>query len=293
LQPGQESELARFLGELEDVAPDWFMTWAAVGNVAQQRGRLSDAVEAHERALELNPEYSGSALALAVVLHTLGFVERAESILDDAAEHGSTPQLQLQRASLQSARALDDGDLERAIRIYDDALRTVAGRHGSHHSELALLEIRAGHAQRAERRVRTALGISEHEYSASLGVDLVLDHLALVYALVAQQKHDEADRLGADLRRYLLQLSDHGFDLNLLPLAEAFLDEVTGHPGRLEQGLRESIQLGFRYAPSMLRWVLPLPPDSPELSNLVAIMEAVVAPERERYVAAQAAKAKS
>ncbi len=72
LQMRDQAGLERFLAELEEVAPDWFMTWNAIGSVALEEGRIADGVLALERAVALNPEYSGSVGMLAGALEMLG-----------------------------------------------------------------------------------------------------------------------------------------------------------------------------------------------------------------------------
>jgi tetratricopeptide (TPR) repeat protein len=288
LQERDEADLARFLGELEEVAPDWFMTWHAVGTAAMERGRVAEAALSMERSVALNPEYPGSVSMLALALEALGYRARAEALLEDALARIGGEDLRLQLASTRARAALNNADLSAALEIYRAAVDPLQERYGTHQAELAMLEISAGQATAAERRIRAALGLAPGEDPTSIEVDMLLDHLALTAALAAQGRQDDADRLGDNIRRFLIQMADQGLNFSTVPLAVGWVDHLAGRPGRLEAGLRASIQLGFRTPPLNLGWLLPLDYGSRELEALMAIMDDALDAERERYAAAKA-----
>jgi TolB-like protein/Flp pilus assembly protein TadD len=84
VQSGDEAALARFQAELEEIAPDWFITWQAAGSIALQAGEVAEAALAFERAAALNPEYAAVSIPLAMALETLGHDQQAEALLVQA-----------------------------------------------------------------------------------------------------------------------------------------------------------------------------------------------------------------
>jgi adenylate cyclase len=291
LQVGDQAALARFQRELEDVAPDWFMTWNAVGAIAIEQGRVADAALALEKSVALNPEYVGGLGGLANQLDMMGFGERAEQMLVDARRRSGSEELGLQLAALRARRALLDAGPAAALAIFRPAVESMTAALPQHHAELAMLEVGAGEAAAAERRLRTVLGLGPEELPARPSGDAFITHVVFASVLAAQGDHHGLATVSEGLREMLADFERHGVDLNVLPLIHGFLDHFAGRPEALETGLREAIRQGWRAPPAILPWLLSFHVEAAELANAMSIMTAALAGERPRYEAATAAAA--
>jgi TolB-like protein/Tfp pilus assembly protein PilF len=163
LQRRDQARLDRYLGELEQVAPDWFMTWNAAGSVALEQGRIADSALALERAVALNPEYAGTIGLLAGTLEMLGYQERALHMLEDSAHRVGGELLELMLAAARTRAVLLAHDFAAALAIYRPAVESLDKATAQEQADLAMLELSAGEAEAAERRMRAALGIGPDE----------------------------------------------------------------------------------------------------------------------------------
>jgi TolB-like protein/Tfp pilus assembly protein PilF len=290
LQVRDQAALARFQGELEEVAPDWFMTWSAAGEIAAEQGRIADAALAIEKAVALNPEYMGNVGKLAACLEMMGFVERAEEMLEEAWERSGSELVSLQLAALHARQALLDSGPAAAVAIYRPAIERMTAARPQQHADLAMLEIGAGEAAAAERRLRAAMGLGPDELPTRPEGDALQEHVVFVAALAAQGDRDSAAIVSDALRQTLADLERLGVELSVIPVIRGFLDHLAGRPEALEAGLRESIRQGWRTPPANLPWLMSVQVDDAELADAMAIMEAALAGERPRYEAAKAAR---
>jgi TolB-like protein/Tfp pilus assembly protein PilF len=289
-QTRDEAAFRRFERELKEVAPDWFMTWQAAGSYAIQSGNVAEAVLAFERALEINPEYVGGVITLANALHLLGYSQRAESMLEEAAARSGSDLLRIALASVRASRRTAENDPDAAVTQYRDAVGTLREPdvlEGEPLGELALLELSAGEREAAERRLRAYLEIGADEAPGPVGPDEVLVHLALAYALAERGEHEAALGIAADIRRFLRGLTEQGLKFPYIPLGMSYADHLEGQPGALEAGLTEAMRQGFRIPPDNLRWVMPRDLDEGELERMVDAMRQALAAGRARYEAAR------
>jgi TolB-like protein/Tfp pilus assembly protein PilF len=284
-----QAALARFQGELEEVAPDWFITWNAAGAIAAEQGRVADAALAFERAVALNPEYAGSLGALAKELEMMGYGDRAERMLEEALLRSGSDELNLQLAALRARRALLDSGPAAAVAIFRPAVESMTAALPQHHAELAMVEIGAGEAAAAERRLRAAMRLGPDELPIHPDADMLVGHVVFVSALAAQGDHDGVASVSRGLRGVLAEFERHGVDLNIVPLIHGVLDHFAGHPEALEAGLREAIQQGWRAPVATLPWLMSFHLDEAVMASAMAMMEAALAGERPRYEAAKAA----
>jgi TolB-like protein len=284
ISSGETGMLARFQAALEEVAPDWFMTWQAAGSIALQRGEVAEAAFAFERAAELNPEWPGGTIARAMVLETMGHLERAETMLSEA----GGPESGLMLAALQARRLAMSEDYEGAIRRYEPALAALPDATGERAAELAMLEIGAGRAADAKARLLASLSAGSTSELGSPDFDTLLQHLALAMALYAEGRTEDVARVSAGLRALMEGLATMGLSINFMPIVEGALDHMEGQPGALETGLREAMRQGLRTPPATLYWMLPLDIDAERRRALVEMMAVELAEERRKYDAARA-----
>lgn len=287
LQRRDQAALDRYLGELEQVAPDWFMTWHAAGSVALEQGRIADAALALERAVALNPEYAGTIGALARALEMLGYRERALRMLQDALDRFGGERMELTLAATRTRAVLLTHDFAAALGIYRPAVESLVHATPEQQADLAMLELSAGEAEAAERRLRAALGIGPDELPAHADPENLIAHLVLAGALSAQGKESAAAATELTRNR-LAQFAAQGVTFSYMPLASAYLDHLEGKASAVEAGLQEAMQLGFRTPPANMIWLMPLELDDPALARMIAVMEAALAEERVRYDAAVA-----
>jgi TolB-like protein/Flp pilus assembly protein TadD len=278
----------RFQGELQEVAPDWFITWQAAGSAAQQAGRLAEAALAFERALELNPGYVGSLAPLAACLEMLGYRDRAEDILAQALARQDSDVLRIVLGSIRARRALNDEGFAAAAEIYGEVIGSVAAPMDEQVAELAMLEVRAGRAADAESRLRALLDIEAGDEPGRLDPERFLPHMVLAVVLAERGERAAAARHTAALRVLLEDMEASGMSFNFLPLVGGLLGHLEGRSGTLEAGLEESLRQGFQMPPESLIWLVPLERDDAELRRMTRMVEEVLAKERARYDAARA-----
>jgi TolB-like protein/Flp pilus assembly protein TadD len=288
LQAGDSAELARFQGELEEVAPDWFMTWQAAGTSLRETGDIAQAARAFERVVALNPEYNDGVVALAGALELLGYRERAEALLTELVSRSPQPEYRLNLAALRARRVLPDEGFEAALAIYGPALEAAEKPKGEAVGDMAMLEIGAGRLADAERRLRDTLGIGDDEALPPPEPDTVVVSMAFATLFAAQGREEELARAADQLRALFNEMRAGGLRFSYMPIVEGMLDHLEGRPGALEAGLRASISQGFNMPPEMLAWFFPLDVGGAETARLMAVMEEGLAEERRRYEAAKA-----
>jgi TolB-like protein/Tfp pilus assembly protein PilF len=289
IQSGDDEMLTRFQAELEDVAPDWFMTWQAAGSIALQKGEVAEAALAFERAVALNPEWSGGLLPQAMVLEMMGYEQRAEAMLQSARYRQKDVDALVTLAALQVRRELmENRDFAAAAELYEAAVDDAAGPPGEREAELAMLEIGAGRAAAAEARMLATLSAGSVAELGPPAIDTLLPHLALAVALHTQGRLEEFARLSAGIRGLLAELEARGIHLNFLPLVAGLMDHLGGQADALEAGLSEAMRQGFRTPPGTLYWMLPLELDEARQQGLIESMAAELAEQRRRYDAAHA-----
>jgi len=287
MQWQDEAAFERFHGELREVAPDWFITWQALATAAQEAGRLAEAALAFERALELNPEYVGSLLPLVVVMEMLGYPEKADAYIARLSAGHQTDEIRFVRASIRAGRVLLEEGFESAAAIYRAAVDAVESPPGERIGELAMLEVGAGRAADAERRLRASLSLEDDAVPASIEPDALVQHLALATTLAQRGEQAAVTGIATAGRALLGELSDKGLKVSYMPLAEGLLAQLEGRTGALEAGLEEAMRQGFRSPPMYLAWMLPLERGGESLVRMTRAMEEVLAGERRRYEAAK------
>jgi hypothetical protein len=174
-----------------------------------------------------------------------------------------------------------------ALAIYRPAIEQMTGAMPQHHAELAMLEVTAGEAAAAERRLRAVLGLGPDELPARPTGDAFITHVVFLSALAAQGDHDGLAIVSDGLREMLADFERLGIELNVVPMVRGFLDHFAGDPRALDAGLREAIRRGWRASPVVLPWLMSSHLDAAEMAEAMAIMEAALAGERPRYEAAR------
>ena len=288
LQSQDMAAYERFQGELEEIAPGWFITWQSAGAGAQAAGRLAEAVLALERAVELNPEYVGGMAQLGFTLETLGYQARAESVLERAVKLHGMDDVRLMLAALRARKALAERDHEAAVVVYREAVESLEPM-ADRVAELAMLEIGAGEIDAAERRLRELLFKEGDEGVGGSTPENLLPQLALATALWMKGEAAAAGRHAEVVRRIAKEFEAQGIEANFMPLVLGALDYMDGDPEALYAGLEQSIQEGFRMPPGNMAWMTPMVTDSAEAERLARLMDEAVAKERTRYEAARAA----
>lgn len=283
-----DAAFERFHSELREVAPDWFITWQALGTAAQQSGRIAEAALAFERALELNPEYVGSLAPLVTTMEMLGYPEQADAALARMQAGPKRDEIRLLEATLHAGRTLRDEGFARAADIFGAAIDAVDTPPGERVGELAMLQLGAGRADDAERLLRDSLSIEEGAIAAPIQPDTLLQHLALATVLASRGEHSGVTDIAAAGRELLRELTEQGLNASYMPLAEGLLAQLEGREGALEAGLAEAVRQGFRAPPAYLAWMLPLESGSAELERMTRTMAEVLAEERRRYDEARA-----
>lgn len=283
-----EVGLARAMAELQEVAPDWFMTWMAAGRAALLSGHVAEAARDLERAVQLNPDYPGSVVAFAQALEMLGYRERAESLVVEADERLADPEIRVVLAAMRARTAVLEGRSAEAAEIFGSAVEALEAPTDELLADWAILEIGARQHVQAENRMRAVLGLDADEVPESIDPDELLPAVVLAAALAAQGDRDQAAALAGALRRVLRQLADQGLKFNYIPLADGFAGYLLGQPDELGPGLREALRQGYRGAPGSHHWLLEIDPGSAEMRLVVQSLDEVLAEERVRYEAARA-----
>jgi adenylate cyclase len=290
VQSGDEAALTRFQAELEEIAPDWFITWQAAGSIALQAGEVAEAALAFERAAALNPEYAAVSIPLAMALEILGHERKAEALLVQAQDRLGEHDVALMIAAVQARRLVLGGDYAAAFRRYEPAVAVAVAVDpmGERISELAMLEIGAGQAAAAETRLLASLSAESIDDLGKPAIDELLQHLSLAMAGYRQGRTEDVARISAGIRTLLRELESIGFTINFLPMVEGILEHFEGRPEALESGLHEAMRQGFRTPPATLYWMIPLDLDDQRMRDLVDMMARDLAEQRLRYDAAHA-----
>ncbi|MFU8895851.1 MAG: hypothetical protein ACNA8J_05640 [Gammaproteobacteria bacterium] len=288
MQAGDPAALARFHGELEEVAPDWFMTWQAAGTVAQLSGELAEAALAFERSISLNPDYVAGSMALAMVLEMLGYTERAMAMIEQVQAHFPSDEVTLMRAAMQARQLLTAEGVQPALRHYAAAVDALEVPSADRMAEVAMLEIGAGRPAEAERRLLAALSVSSVDELGQPDLDTLLAHMALAAAAARQGKPAQVEHISAGIRALHRELAAADMDINFMSIVTGFVDDLGGHPDALETGLRTAVREGFRTPPETISWMLALDPDTAQGASVQQIMADALQVDRRRYDAAKA-----
>ena len=283
MQLGEEAGKTRFLLELEDIAPDWFITWQALGTVAQEEGRIADAAIALERAVALNPEYPLSMGALAWALAMLGEDERAEEFLVEAEARlgGSAQKVQL--ASHRARMAVRRDGARAGLDILRPVIDSLEAPSLDSVGDLALLELSAGDFRSAERRVREAMDLGPDELPEDLHFDTITGYIVLAATLDERGEKQAAEKIADLLRAQLAAMREQGISQGFMPLVEGFLDELEGKPDGVFDGYRQGIKKGLRAPPGNLRWLLGGAVPDEQIEAMERMMYEALREERERY----------
>jgi TolB-like protein/Tfp pilus assembly protein PilF len=292
LQAGDNEGFQRLQTELEEIAPDWFITWHSAGIAAQEQGRLADAALHLERALALNPEYATGAGRLAEVLAMLGDGERAEQLLETMVAQIDDDGPRIMLAAQRARGAILAGEMQRALSIYRPVVEAIEEPTVQQQADLAMLEASAGELAAAERRVRTALGLGPDELPAETDPDPnhFVAHVVLLNCLAARGELEAASRVAGMVREVLAGLRAAGVEQSYMPFLEGYLDHRAGRQGALEAGLAKAIEQGFRVPPGSFRWFLSYAAERLTVLRLEALMDEVLAVERARYREERAAQ---
>jgi TolB-like protein/Tfp pilus assembly protein PilF len=288
LQSRDESAMARFHRELEEVAPDWFITWQATGNMAEEAGRLAEAAQAYERVIALNPESSHAKAPLAKVLEMMGYVTRAEAILSESVERFGGDPFRLALAVLQVRRVLQEDGFGPAADAFHLAIAGMEESTGETEALLALLEIGAGRIQDAEARLLAAI-----EPEGGRKLTAAEPHGALLRYVLAllraeQGRKAELRQISTEIRDVFRDMQAQGVSASYMPMVEGVLDNLQGEPEALATGLNAALEMGFRMPPADLIWLMPVKIDAAERDRAMASMAEVLAEERRRYDSAKA-----
>ncbi len=289
LQSRDMEAVQRWTAELKSVAPDWYMTWQTVADIATEQGRVADAAMAMERVVALNPEYVDGVIFLAQNMAVLGHPDRARDLLEDAARRFSPEAVAVPLAAIRAREFLDDGDFSSAAAVYSQAVSEVNEPNQQYAGQAALLEIGAGRPADAEQRLRAFLGAEGDIDPSIVSFQNLLAWYAMASALVAQGKDSPAEPIGETIRSITDSLVDQGVRLNFIPIVYAFVAYLEGNLEPLVPRVEEAISQGFRMMPAEFVWLMPQARDTPQLSRAVEAMEEVLEEERDRYDAARAA----
>jgi TolB-like protein/Tfp pilus assembly protein PilF len=283
LQGGDRADIERYLRELRDVAPDWFMTWYATGTVAMQEGRVADGAVAFARVRRLNPEYLGAVSQEAFALEMLGQTESAGRLLADALERRGGDELGIALAGHRARSAIAEQGLAAGLAVYREEIERLQTDNLDALGDLALLEISAGQPEAAERRLRDLLGISPQERPAC-SFNQMTPCIGLVMALNHQGRRDEAAAIGGVLKSTIEEMRGQGFDSPVMLLIDSYLGHLDGGGGSLEEATAAAIGQGWRVPPPVIRWLFTGHVEAALVDQLVAAMDAALAQERARYV---------
>lgn len=292
LRTGDLGTFAGLQSELENIAPDWFITWQSAGTAAQEQGRIAAAALAYERAVALNPEYLAGLFQLGHALEMLGYQARAEEIFQRALAGQKSDEARIALAALRTRRALADGEFQAAAAAYREALEGLESPAPDRIAELAMLEIGAGEFEPAERRLRALLsGNGEGDGDAgAMTPEYIVPHFAMATALWMQGEQAAAGRHAEAVRKMAHELESQGVSFNFMPVVIGALDYMDGQTDALYAGLEASIRRGFRLPAGTIAWMMPMVADQAEIGRMTARMNEVLAAERARYEAARAAE---
>jgi len=284
-----EEAIRRWESELRAVAPDWYMTWQTVADIAWEKGRVADRALALERVADLNPEYLNGVRDLAYTLDLLGYEDRARALLERAASRFSQKDVAESLAAIDARQALAAGDFDAAASVYGAAIAALDAPLRDWMANLALLEVGAGRPDAAERRVRSLLGMEEGIDPDIIDFQTLFAWYALSTALVAQGEGGDGEVIGDKVTEILDGIVAQGMRFNFIPFARGLVAHLAGDLAGVETGVREGIAEGWRTDPMDIVWTLPLAKGSPEVARASDAMREVLAEERARYDAAKAA----
>jgi len=290
LQGGERGDIERYLRELQEVAPEWFMTWFAIGTMAMDEGRIADAAVAFARVRRLNPEYLGAVSQEAFALEMLGHADQAGRLLADAVERRGGEALGVAVAGYRARQALREQGLGAGLAVYRQELEQLQTTNLEALSDLALFEISAGEAEAAERRLRALLGISPEE-TPSCDYSQITPCIGLVMALNSQGRSEEAATVGARLQATIDEVRSQGFGPPVLLLIESYLDHLVGNSAGLETAAAAAMEQGWRVPLPVIRWLFTGVVEPAVVDRLVGMMDAALAGERARYAELTAAEA--
>ncbi|MEJ2513597.1 MAG: tetratricopeptide repeat protein [Gammaproteobacteria bacterium] len=288
LQSKDQPAIQRWTAELKAVAPDWYLTWESVAEVAIGQGRIADAALAMQRVVRLNPEYLNGIKTLAQNLALLGETDRARNLLEDAAGRFSRREVVEPLAVLEARRFVAQGDFSSAAAVYSRALSALENPEQEQVALLALLETGAGRAAEAEQSLRAYLGAEGEIDPSIVSFQNLLAWYALGSSLVAQGEGERAEPISKVVRFITDSLVEQGARLNFIPIVYAFIAYLEGDLAELAPRTEEAISQGFRMLPEEFSWLMPLAAGTPELTEAAGRMADVLAEERARYQAMQA-----
>jgi TolB-like protein/Tfp pilus assembly protein PilF len=292
LERREFDEFARRQAELEEIAPDWFITWQSSARAALEEGRIADATLALERALELNPEYATISQMLVNALILLGYEERAEGMLVAAVQRYDSDAARFGLLMQQARRSVVEEGLPTGLQIFRAGIEALPRPDASMLGDLAMLELNAGNPAAAEARARDALRLGPDELPPEIMPQHTVVSLALLGALAAQGKAESAQLLGDQIQAALDDLRRQGLVFNHVPLAEAYVAAVLGNSSdaALDRSMEEAIALGLRWPPGIATWFLSGNVKPAVIARFEARMAGLLAVEQQRYEAARAAR---
>ncbi len=290
LQSGDEAEIDRYLGELREVAPEWFMTWSATGFADLQQGRLADAAVALAHARALNPDYRGTIGTEASALETLGYTARAKQLLSDAFDQTSSPALRLQLAQLRARRAIETGGPAAALAVYREEASRMETDNTQVIIDLASLEVAAGEPAAAERRLRKLLDISPEEIPSCDSPTELNACIGLLLAVSHQERPQAATEIATRVQALIDRMRDLGIRMTAIRLLENYIQHMDNESAAEspEAIVAQEIAQGWREPLPQLRWMLTRNFDDTTVDRIVAMMDEVLKAERARYELIQA-----
>ena len=286
LSTGDQAAIERYLGELREVAPEWFMTWAAIGLVDLQQGQLADAATTLAHARALNPEHRSTIGPEASALEALGYEARAEQLLKDAYEKTSSPEHQLMLAGFKARRAIETGGMSAGLETYREAIRDIQTSDAQMTAELALLEIAAGEPAAAEQRLRGLLDISPQEMPACDAPQKLTSCIGLLMAINNQERPQEAMEVAIRIQALVNRMRAQGIRMaGDIILLENYIEHMRNESEAEspEAAAARAIEQGWRAPIPALRWMLAENVDDATIERIVAMMNDVLKAERARY----------
>jgi len=287
---GDQAQIDRYLGELREVAPEWFMTWAAIGLADFQQGRLAEAAVALAHARTLNPEHRATITSEARALEMLGHEARAEQLLTDAFEQTDSPELQLALAGLRTRRAIEADGLSAGLAVYREEARRMQASNVQELreaviAELAFLEIAAGEPKAAEQRFRTLIDISPEETPSCDSPPELNVCIGLLLAINNQDRPQAAAEMAVRVQALIDRMRGLGINLSRIALLESYIQHMQNESEAEspEDAAARDIEQGWRESLPQLRWTLTRNADDATVERIVAMMADVLEAERARY----------
>lgn len=283
LQGGDQAVIDRYLGELREVAPDWFMTWLAVGTTAAQAGRIADSAVAFARVRELNPDYLGALGQEVIALEMLGEGERAGELLAAAVDRQGGESLQIALAGHRTRQAIQEQGLAAGLAVYRAELERIGTDNPEAVGDLALLEVAAGEPAAAEERLQKLLRYEPGNLPACDEQPQLTGCIALVMALHEQGRATETRVVAERTEGLIMSLRSQGFESPVMLLIENYLKHLDGDGDGLETAVATAIERGWRVPVPVVRWLFSQHVEQAVVERLVGMMDAALAAERARY----------